>query len=142
MKARVRFAWETNAPAEDSAPTVHGDPYQIQQVFMNVILNAIQASNAGGEIRIRTQVSETGAGQKYVCIEIEDDGKGMNEEETAKAFQPFFSSKAEGTGLGLPIAKQIVERHQGRISIRSKPGKGTCVRAEFPLYLRQPDVGS
>jgi two-component system sensor histidine kinase AtoS len=113
---------------------VHADPHQLQQVLMNLVLNAIQASSAGGEIRIRARATGNMAGQPCACIEIEDSGKGMSTDEVAKAFQPFFSTKAQGTGLGLAIAKQIVEQHGGCITLRSTLGAGTCVQVDLPAY--------
>jgi signal transduction histidine kinase len=113
---------------------VHADPHQLQQVLINLVLNAIQASSAGGQIRIRTGATSDGAGQPYARIEIEDRGKGMSRDEVAKAFQPFFSTKAQGTGLGLAIAKQIVEQHRGRITLHSTPGAGTCLQVELPAH--------
>jgi two-component system NtrC family sensor kinase len=117
-------------------PFVVADSHQLRQVLTNLILNAIQATAAGGRICIRTRLADNHREQRYACIEIQDTGKGMTPEETAQAFKPFFSTKAQGTGLGLPIAKRIIEQHQGRISLRSTPGEGTCVQVELPL---QPD---
>jgi hypothetical protein len=116
-----------------SSVTVSADPHQIQQVVLNLILNAIQASTAGGQIAVRTRVAADNGGLTGAVIEIEDHGRGMTPEEAAQAFQPFFSTKAHGTGLGLSIARQIVEQHHGRISVRSTPGLGTCVQVELPL---------
>lgn len=135
-KARINLVRQ-DPPLDGDAiepPTVNADPHQLQQVFMNLVLNAIQATPAGGEIQIRTQVIETTGKESIVHLEIEDTGKGMTPEDAARAFQPFFSTKAQGTGLGLAIAKQIVEQHQGRISLRSLPGQGTCVTIELPAY--------
>ncbi len=137
-KARVRVVVQAGRDADGTSPTVNADPYQIQQVIMNLILNAIQATAAGGQIVLRTLLSEQDGASRCACIEVEDNGKGMTAEEMAKAFQPFFSTKAQGTGLGLAMAKQIVEGHQGRISLHSTPGKGTCVRVELPAYLPAP----
>ncbi|MBI4514621.1 MAG: HAMP domain-containing protein [Deltaproteobacteria bacterium] len=133
-KARVHLIKQTAPGAEEngSAATVNADPYQIQQVLINLILNAIQATAAGGQVALRTEVARDNGAAGLACIEIEDTGKGMTAEEAAKAFLPFFSTKAQGTGLGLPIAKQIIEQHRGRISLRSAPGSGTCVRVELP----------
>jgi len=111
---------------------VWADPHQLQQVLLNVVLNAIQATPVGGQIAVRTDVCLGQEGGGCACLEVEDTGKGMSEAEIAKAFQPFFSTKASGTGLGLPIAKQIVDQHGGRISIASTPGRGTRVRIELP----------
>ncbi len=133
-KARVSITKQSNDPAGSALPAVNADPYQLQQVLTNLVLNAIQASTGGGEIRIRAFAADNTAGQPCACVEIEDSGKGMSADEIAKAFQPFFSTKAQGTGLGLAIAKQIVEQHGGFIALRSTPGTGTCVEVELPAY--------
>jgi signal transduction histidine kinase len=134
-KAQVRivkdFVQPPQAPA--AVPQVNADPHQLQQIVMNLVLNAIQASTAGGEIHVRTRAAAGPDAQPCARIEIEDSGKGMSADEVAKAFQPFFSTKAQGTGLGLPIAKQIVEQHHGRVTLRSAPGAGTCVVVELPV---------
>jgi signal transduction histidine kinase len=130
-KVRVRLVRE---PANGIDPVVNVDPQQVQQVLVNLILNALQASAAEGEIRVRTFRREDNGTEGPACIEIEDNGKGMSPEETARAFQPFFSTKAQGTGLGLAIARQIVEGHEGAISLDSTLGKGTRVRVDFPTY--------
>lgn len=135
-KARVNLIRE-DEPAADSlaAPVVNADPHQLQQVFINLVLNAIHATPPGGHITLRTQVLPNPAGGNLVQLEIEDSGKGMTTDETVRAFQPFFTTKVQGTGLGLPIAKQIVEQHQGHIALRSVLGHGTCVTVELPVYL-------
>lgn len=132
-KARIELIKEPAAPDAGGPLTVSADPHQIQQVLLNLILNAIQASTAGGHIAIRTRLSEDNGGPACASVEIEDHGKGMTPDQTAQAFQPFFSTKAHGTGLGLPIARQIVQQHRGRISLRSALGVGTCVRVELPV---------
>jgi hypothetical protein len=113
------------------SPMLNVDPQQIQQVLVNLVLNAIQATPPGGWIRIRTGLSNRD-GKKHVSVEVEDTGQGMSAEAAEKAFHPFFSTKAQGTGLGLPIAKQLVEQHQGRIALASRPGNGTRVTVELP----------
>jgi hypothetical protein len=133
-KAGIQIVKQPATGANGSASvTVSADPHQIQQVVLNLILNAIQASTAGGQISVRTRVAADNGSLTGAAIEIEDHGKGMTPEEAAQAFQPFFSTKAHGTGLGLSIARQIVEQHHGRISLRSTPGLGTCVQVELPL---------
>jgi signal transduction histidine kinase len=140
-KARIRVVREST-PRADGSPTVNVDPQQIQQVLMNLILNAIQATPVGGQISIRTHASTNDSGTGAASIEVVDTGKGMSADEAAKAFHPFFSTKAKGTGLGLAIAKQIIEQHQGRISLQSTPGQGTCVRVELPPGLPLDANGS
>jgi signal transduction histidine kinase len=134
-KAGIQLVKEPASDATREAPAmVSADPHQIQQVLLNLILNAIQASSAGGQIAVRTLVSADGAASARAMVMVEDHGKGMTPEEAAQAFHPFFSTKAHGTGLGLPIARQIVEQHDGHISVRSTPGVGTCVEVELPLH--------
>jgi signal transduction histidine kinase len=136
-KAGIQIA---RAPASDAngaaSAMVSADPHQIQQVLLNLILNAIQASAAGAQVAVRTHVSVDDGEPAWATVEVEDHGKGMTPEEAAQAFQPFFSTKAHGTGLGLSIARQIVEQHHGHISLRSTPGAGTCVQVELPARLR------
>jgi signal transduction histidine kinase len=136
-KAGIRIV---RAPASDAngavAAMVSADPHQIQQVLLNLILNAIQASPAGAQIAVRTHVSADDGEPARAVVEVEDHGKGMTPEEAAQAFQPFFSTKAHGTGLGLPIARQIVEQHHGHLSLRSTPEAGTCVEVELPARVR------
>jgi two-component system, NtrC family, sensor kinase len=140
-KARISVVKQSD-PEADGLPTVNVDPQQIQQVLMNLILNSIQATAPGGQISLRMHRSANHEGKDFACVEVVDSGKGMTTEEAAKAFHPFFSTKAKGTGLGLAIAKQIVEQHGGRISLQSTPGQGTCVRVELPADLTPQAHGS
>lgn len=134
QKAGVGVVRETPAAA-GGAGWVAVDPQQIQQVLLNVLLNAIQASASGGRIRVRTSPGEPNGDRPLACVEIADEGKGMTPEELANAFRPFFSTKPHGTGLGLPIARQIVEQNGGGIDLTSAPGEGTRVRVRLPAAL-------
>jgi len=115
------------------------DPYQLRQVFVNVIANAVDASQENSAVLITTQVlaPETdGDGQapkNYARITIADQGKGMDAVTRDRIFEPFFSTKKRGTGLGLAIVKQIVELHGGRISVASEPGKGSKFNIDLPV---------
>lgn len=134
-KANISIVKELASQREQDtgSPVVRVDPHQMQQVLTNVLLNAVQATPAGGRICIRTGTAAGGPDEPArAYVEVEDSGSGMAPDEAARAFQPFFSTKPRGTGLGLPIARQIVEQHHGRISMRSTPGRGTCVRVELP----------
>jgi len=122
------------ADAGQAALYVRVDPHQIQQVLMNLMLNAIQATSAGGEVRIRTRPEGNHGGDARVCLTIQDTGKGMTAEDVSKVFDPFYSTKAHGTGLGLSIARQIVEQHEGTIRVESEPGVGTAVTLELPAH--------
>jgi PAS domain S-box-containing protein len=111
-------------------PEISADPTQIQQVFINIITNAIQAMPNGGRIVISTKKKED-----KVEIKISDTGVGIPKEHLSKIFDPFFTTKeiGRGTGLGLSICYGIIERHNGTISVESEVGKGTTVTVELPL---------
>ena len=115
------------------------DPYQLRQVFVNVIANAVDASHENSEVLISTELLRPdgeGNGQvtkHYARVTIADHGKGMDKATRDRIFEPFFSTKKRGTGLGLAIVKQIVEQHGGRISVDSEPGKGSKFRIDLPF---------
>ncbi|WP_395846845.1 ATP-binding protein [Cystobacter fuscus] len=110
-------------------PPVSCHPTQISQVFTNLLVNAAQAIETRGEIRIRTR-QEGGE----VVVEIADTGKGMSAETLSKLFTPFFTTKprGQGTGLGLSVSYGIITRHQGRIDVQSEPGKGSTFVIRLP----------
>jgi signal transduction histidine kinase len=115
------------------------DPYQLRQVFVNVIANAVDASQENSAVLISTEIlapEANGDGQpprNYARITIADQGKGMDKATRDRIFEPFFSTKKRGTGLGLAIVKQIVEQHGGRISVASEPGKGSQFNIDLPV---------
>jgi PAS domain S-box-containing protein len=106
------------------------DVAQIQEVISNIVTNSIQAIPSAGEIKIKSFKENNSA-----VIEISDNGTGISKENQEKIFQPFFSSKeyGKGTGLGLSIARRIVKEHQGEITVKSIPGKGTIFTLSLPL---------
>ncbi len=114
---------------------IEADPAQLRQVFLNIIMNSIQAMPRGGRLRIKFSRSErklfaTPGGHRF-RIEFTDTGVGMSPEQLERAFDPFYSTKPEGTGLGLPISYSIVRSHGGEMDIESQPGRGTTVRVEL-----------
>lgn len=111
----------------DSLPPVPGDPAHLEQVFLNLILNALQAMPNGGTLTVA-------ATRQGPCIEvrIHDTGSGMSPEIQAHLFQPFFTTKPQGTGLGLVISQQIVDQHHGSIACESRPGDGTTFIIRLP----------
>lgn len=113
-------------------PAVWIDEKQIQQVLFNIILNAIQAMQDGGTLVIETDPAEKD-GNDYVRVRIIDSGSGIPTDELDKIFVPFHTTKTQGTGLGLPICRQLLEQHGGEIEIVSKPDEGTTVTILLPV---------
>ena len=111
-------------------PEIIADPSQLNQVLVNLVVNAIQAMTEGGTLRIDTRASEN-----HVVLSVEDNGIGMSEEVLRRIFVPFFTTKDthEGTGLGLPVVHGIVTSHGGTIAVESTPGKGTRFEIKFPV---------
>ncbi len=123
---------ELNSNTLSYTPPIQGaeidcDPEQLKQVLLNLVINAIEASPAGSEIRLRTLVYADGT-----AIEIEDDGSGIPEEAVDRIFDPFFTTKPKGTGLGLAISSMIVSQHGGTLSFHGNPRGGTTFRIELP----------
>jgi PAS domain S-box-containing protein len=116
-------------------PHVFGVPGELRQVVSNLISNAVDAVSNNGTIFIRTQSIEDGSGSG-VRIVVEDDGTGVSEEQVDRIFEPFFTTKKEvGTGLGLWITKEIVERHGGTILVRSREANGEARGASFTIHI-------
>lgn len=119
----------------DDLPKVRGDTSQLQQVFMNMILNAAEAMNGNGYLTVKTYVNQKGE----VLVEITDTGCGISKENISRVFEPFFTTKpvGKGTGLGLAISYGIIKRHDGDIRIKSEEGKGTTFTIVFPASKEQ-----
>jgi two-component system NtrC family sensor kinase len=109
---------------------IKGDSDQLRQVFTNLILNAIQAMPEGGKLTIET-ILHAEAG---VCeVDITDTGYGIAAENLEQIFNPFFTTKKQGTGLGLSVTYGIIKEHGGRIDVQSEPGKETTFRVVLPV---------
>jgi signal transduction histidine kinase len=120
-------------PSED-VPLVLMDTDQMTQVFLNILLNAIQATPRGGKVFVHRTKRDDGR----LVVVVEDTGEGIPRDNLDKLFDPFFSTKKKGTGLGLPIVKSIVEGHDGEIEVESESGKGTKIIVTLRMY-RVPD---
>ena len=114
-------------------PPILVDGDQLRQVAINLILNAGAAMDQGGRLVVRTGLDEQG----FVTIVFADNGSGISEENLERIFEPFFTTKTRGTGLGLAITRQIVEQHQGRISIASNLGEGTTITVRLPVQREE-----
>lgn len=113
-------------------PTVQLDRSQIKQVFFNVIKNALEAMVDGGALKIAFVV-----GDVFVDISFTDTGRGMSPEEFGRVFEPYHTTKAKGSGLGLMIVRRIIEEHGGEIELSSKLGEGTCFKIRLPRSERR-----
>jgi signal transduction histidine kinase len=113
---------------EEGLPPVRSDREELRRAFINVIRNGIQAMDNSGKIFIRAR-KENGT----VRVMLRDHGPGMSDEVKAKLFQPNFSTKTDGMGLGLAITKRSIDDAGGSIAIESTEGKGTTVLISFPV---------
>jgi signal transduction histidine kinase len=126
-------------------PKVWIDREQMKQVFMNLILNAIQAMKDGGSIIVATRLysrDQGGETAQFVQVEIRDSGIGISEDNLEHIFDPFFTNKDEGSGLGLSISHQIVQEHGGYITVQSKLGTGTAFFVNLPIGKPLRAVGN
>jgi two-component system, NtrC family, sensor kinase len=115
--------------ANSSLPLVEHDPALLQQVVLNLVLNGIQAISGTGEVQVSLR-TESG----FAVIQVADTGRGIAAEALPRIFKPFFTTRKEGTGLGLSLANSIVQSHGGRIEVSSKPGKGTQFKVWLPVH--------
>ena len=106
------------------------DPDRINQVLLNLYLNAIESMSAGGELGVKAGVGEDG---KSIEIQVSDTGCGIDQDDLTKIFDPYYTTKTSGTGLGLAIAHNIIEAMGGTISVASQLGRGTTFRLVFPI---------
>jgi signal transduction histidine kinase len=139
----------------DTLSVVRVDPLQLGQVFHNLVTNAVQAMPEGGELRIsaRKGIRSQGLGiggenlnpnpqqptpdRDFIEISITDTGEGITQENMKKLFQPLFTTKAKGIGLGLTVVKNLVEANSGRIEVQSETGKGTTFAVMLPIVNRE-----
>jgi len=108
---------------------IRADGEKLRQAFLNIIINALQATPPGGSVKISTTVY-----QAALCeIRFRDSGPGIDAETLGRIFQPFFTTKPAGTGLGLAITRKIIESHGGTMMVESEPGHGTTVTVRLPM---------
>jgi signal transduction histidine kinase len=119
---------------DETLPEIVGDPQQLQQVFLNLLLNAADAVPDGGAITVRT-VHDKEA--KTVSVVLRDTGKGIPAELMEKIFQPFFTTKGKGTGLGLAVSKRIVEEHGGGIAVSNNVSGGATFAITLPVKAEE-----
>jgi two-component system NtrC family sensor kinase len=114
----------------EAMPDVYMDANQMQQVIINLLVNAMESIQEQGKISIQSRLDP---GKRWEIVEIEDTGPGIPTEHIGKIFEPFFSTKSKGTGLGLAVSYGIVRSHNGEIEVSSEAGKGTSFTIKIPL---------
>ena len=115
-------------------PRIEADSQQLEQVLVNLYLNAIDAMPEGGKLFVKAKIAQLDDIAPMAVITVADTGFGIAETDLAKIFQPFFTAKKRrGMGLGLPICQRIVKNHGGRIAVESQPGEGTTFKIYLPL---------
>jgi signal transduction histidine kinase len=124
VEVRREYAGET---------AVRGDPQRLEQLLLNLALNAAEAMPEGGTLTLRVR----GEGGRVVA-EVEDTGVGIPADAVEKVFLPFYSTKPTGTGLGLALAARIVAAHEGTVNVKSEPGRGTILRISLPAAEAPP----
>jgi two-component system sporulation sensor kinase A len=121
---KVNIFWDW----EEKTPDLLVDGLRLEQILMNLILNAFQALKNGGTLVLASRNLPG-----WVLLEVRDDGPGISEAVLPRLFEPFFTTKKQGTGLGLPISQKIAEAHGGRIEARNLTPHGTCFTLHLPL---------
>lgn len=112
-------------------PTVRSDSSKLRQVFLNIVINAVEAIDKDGEITLTSEVVENG-----LAVTVSDNGPGISAADLKRIFEPLWTTRSQGTGLGLPLCRQILEKLDGEITIQSALGKGTAVTVTLPLRLK------
>lgn len=130
LKNELLFAGVTVSRAYKATQEVGCFPQQINQVFMNIFMNALEAMEKGGTLTIRSQDTDAG-----VSVSISDTGCGIAPDNLPRVFDPFFTTKdvGQGTGLGMNVAFNIVQKHSGTLSVESRPGEGTTFTLTLPV---------
>jgi len=123
---------QVDVTVEGTSPVVLGDRNQIKQVFFNVVKNAMEAMDAGGDLRITARADD-----EYVYLLFADTGVGIAQEDLSKIFQPYHTTKSTGHGLGMMICRRILRDHGGQIGLDSRPDAGTVVTLQFPQKHRR-----
>lgn len=119
---------------DPAAPTLWGDRIQLQQVILNLVMNAFEAMDAADitirRLTIKTQIAD----KRYVAVLVRDSGPGVSPERLGRLFEPFFTTKSDGLGMGLVICRSIVQAHRGEIYATNNAGGGTTFRVVLPVY--------
>ncbi len=127
---------EVKKDFEQGIPETMADPMQLQQVFLNLMLNAIEAMPDGGILTVKTSYD---AERSIIQVAISDTGKGMDKDLQEKIFQPFFTTKPKGSGLGLAITRRLIEQHGGDVCVESTLNKGTVFNISLQMQPKEKE---
>jgi signal transduction histidine kinase len=116
-------------------PPIAAVPDQLTQVCLNLVINAVEAMPSGGILMIVSAQRDN-----WLAIEIQDTGAGLRPDEAARIFEPFYTTKADGTGLGLAVSYGIIQQHGGHIEVKGVPGQGTTFTVLLPLQRNDADM--
>ena len=119
---------ELNKKIDTSLPTVEIDTDQVRQVMVNIITNGTQAMPEGGKLTIEAKRND-----KFLELKVSDTGVGIPDDIIGKIFDPLYTTRAKGIGLGLAVCRSIIDRHDGHIDVESSVGKGTTFTIKLPL---------
>lgn len=134
MSGRIEEAGVQVKPAlHEPLPEIVGDADMLGQVLFNLVANAIESMRGGGELRVASSVRRSPSGKQRVNLFFSDRGSGVDESITGKIFNPFFTTRSLGTGLGLSVSQQIVRAHGGNITFRNRRAGGATFRVSLPV---------
>jgi signal transduction histidine kinase len=119
---------QVRAQLQADLPLIVVVPDQLTQVLLNLLINAVEAMPAGGTLTITSALRDS-----WLLVEVQDTGAGFTSDEAARLFEPFYTTKTEGTGLGLAVSYGIIQQHGGRIEVSSTPGQGARFTVLLPL---------
>jgi signal transduction histidine kinase/CheY-like chemotaxis protein len=135
---------------ESEAQSVGLAAHQVEQVIVTLVANAAEAMPEGGRVTLRTRSARVGTGSAgtsphvapgdYVVLSVHDTGDGLTEAEATRIFEPFYTTKPDGTGMGLPAAQALIARSGGGIAVQTAPGKGSCFEVYLPVRADDTDA--
>jgi signal transduction histidine kinase len=131
-----RLTIHFEAPADPIVIPI--DAAQIEDAVLNLIINAIEATDGDGHVwvRVARSLNDTaGDPQEEATIEVSDNGRGISEPDLGRIFSPFFTSSPGGTGLGLPAVRRVARAHGGRVEVKSSPGQGATFTIHLPTSV-------
>ncbi len=111
------------------------DPHQIRQALLNLLLNGIDAAGSGGTVVVETALAVGQGGAAHVTVGVRDNGAGLDPDEIPKIFEPFYTTKPNGTGLGLTIVSRILEQNGGHVGVTSEKGRGSTFSVRLPVAV-------